>query len=77
MNAGRWPFRIGLLLSAFLLLGVGCWLFYLAAFNLWAAGGPPTPNPELYAGSGWVCLAVSIVCLGTGAWVSMRALRKG
>jgi hypothetical protein len=30
------------------LVGLAAWSGYLAAFNYWAAGGPPTPHPEYH-----------------------------
>jgi glycerol uptake facilitator-like aquaporin len=34
------------------LIGAAVWSLYLAAFNWWAAGGPPTQYPEIYARRG-------------------------
>lgn len=55
MNAPvRW------LLAAVLLLAAG-WSLNLTLFNWWAAGGPPTPQPELYELRGNVFLAATVV----------------
>jgi len=35
--------------------------FNLAAFNFWAAGGPPTPNPEVYRFRGIVFLSIAFL----------------
>ena len=34
----------------------------LALFNWWAAGGPPTPHPEIYAFRGHVFFLVACLC---------------
>jgi hypothetical protein len=50
----------------------------LVAFNIWAAGGPPTPNPEVYlaqaqafqktAGAWLVAFIVSLLILVRLVW---------
>ncbi len=49
-----------LLFAAVLLLG-SAWSCYLAAFNWWAAGGPPTAHPERYELRGNIFFAVGCV----------------
>jgi hypothetical protein len=41
--------------------------FVLALAYWWAAGGPPTPNPEEYASSGNTFFAVACLCLASAA----------
>jgi hypothetical protein len=52
----RWLLLITLLMG-FL------WTANVAAYNWWAAGGPPVPNPELYARRALIFSVVSGVLL--------------
>ena len=57
---------------------VTLWLLNLTAYNYWAAGGPPTPRPELYRSRGntfLVLSAISIVAMGVVAFQLLRAYR--
>jgi len=62
MNTKRISVQIVRWLSALLLCLVGLWALNLTAFNFWAAGGPPTPHPEIYERRGWLFFAVAIGC---------------
>jgi hypothetical protein len=46
------------------IIGLGLLVFSLRSFNMaagnfWAAGGPPTPNPEIYRFRGLVWLSIA------------------
>ena len=51
----RWLADIALLL-------LSLWFGNLALANWWAAGGPPTPNPETYAFRGNIFIVVAVLC---------------
>lgn len=53
-------------LLAIVLLAVSLWTANLTLFNWWAAGGPPTPNPQQYATRGNV-FAVATLLLFSAA----------
>lgn len=61
------------------LFGASCWFANLTLYNWWAAGGPPTPHPEVYARRGNLflfvtcCLFLAAVLL---AWINLRARRR-
>ena len=52
----RWFLDIALLL-------IGLWCGNLALGYWWAAGGPPTHNPEAYATRGNVFFVLAVLCL--------------
>jgi len=52
---------LALRLTTFLLLLVFLWALYLTAFNYWAAGGPPTPHPEIYRMRGEIFFGIACV----------------
>jgi hypothetical protein len=52
---------LALRLTTFLLLLVFLWALYLTAFNYWAAGGPPTPHPEIYRMRGNIFFGIACV----------------
>ena len=57
------------------LLAVSLWTANLTLFNWWAAGGPPTPNPQEYAMRGNLFgLATLLLFAGAGcaAFVGRR-----
>lgn len=51
---------------AIVLLAVSVWTANLTLFNWWAAGGPPTPNPQQYATRGNI-FAVATLLLFSAA----------
>jgi hypothetical protein len=51
------------------------WLITPMAYHYWAAGGPPTPNPEWHKAWGNVFFAAVLACWaigGLGAWFMRR-----
>jgi hypothetical protein len=48
--------------------GGAAYFLNLAAFHIWAAGGPPTPNPEWHRmwGNRFAWLTLFLLCLGVG-----------
>ncbi len=63
------------------LLVVGaCWTGNLTLFNWWAAGGPPTPHPEIYEQRGnlFFALTVLMALLALAAlFINLRRKRSG
>lgn len=45
-----------------ILLLLSLWFGNLAVANWWAAGGPPTVHPEIYAFRGNISFALAILC---------------
>ena len=77
-----WLTSPGRRVCAWVLLVVLCmvtlWFLNLTLANYWAAGGPPTPNPELYRSRGNTFLllsAISLVVVGAVAYQLLRAYR--
>ena len=69
---------LALWLTTLLLLGALLWALYLTAFNYWAAGGPPTPHPEIYRMYGNIFFEIAcvlFVAFGLCLWILVR--RKG
>jgi len=46
-----------------LLVAGACWAGNLTLFNWWAAGGPPTPQPEVYEQRGNLFFALTVALL--------------
>ncbi|MCI0409637.1 MAG: hypothetical protein L0191_13925 [Acidobacteria bacterium] len=66
-------------LLAGLLLAAACWSANLTAYNWWAAGGPPTPHPDLYAARGNRFFFVTCFLLLAAVllvWINVRARRR-
>jgi hypothetical protein len=62
---------------ALVLLPVGTvWAGYLAAFNWWAAGGPPTPYRDAYEWRGNVFGIVSLSLAVAFVAVVVRSIRR-
>jgi len=66
-----------------LLIGSGLLVFILlslnmAAGNFWAAGGPPTPNPEIYRFRGlvWLSIAFFLMILAVFLFFWSRKKKK-
>ncbi len=75
MNPNRLWIQVARWCLAGLLCLLGLWALKLTAFNFWAAGGPPTPHPEIYARRAWAFLAVT-VCFFVGAGLITWFLRR-
>lgn len=58
------------------MLAASIWLAYLAAYNWWAAGGPPTPHPDVYATRGNVFFALALLSLVASVLVAVLAVRR-
>ena len=61
------------------LIVIGLFSLNLWLFHAWAAGGPPSPNPEWHAAWSWVFLAVGAACLcasGVLIWQRRMGLKK-
>ncbi len=68
----RWV-AVGGLVLAFL------WSANLTLYNAWAAGGPPTPHPEVYLARANLFLVIScllLVAIGALVWISVRRARR-
>lgn len=63
------------LLPVLLLLGA-CWTGNLTLFNWWAAGGPPTPHPEIYEQRGNVFFFVTVGLLVLALVLIVLNLRR-
>lgn len=63
------------LLAAVLLLAVA-WSANLTLYNWWAAGGPPTPHPEVYEHCGNVFFAVTLVLFTAFLFVAVTNVRR-
>ena len=64
------------LMTAVAMLLVSVWLGYLAAFNWWAAGGPPTPHRDVYATRGNIFFVVAVLALAASVLVVVRTVRR-
>ena len=68
----RWV-AVGALIVVFL------WSTNLTLYNVWAAGGPPTPHPEIYLARANTFLVVScvlLVAIGALVWINVRTSRR-
>lgn len=63
-------------LGAIALLVASIWAGYLAAFNWWAAGGPPTPYPRLYELRGNLFGIAAVLLLVAFVVVVVRNIRR-
>ena len=45
-----------------IILLLSLWFGNLALYNWWAAGGPPTAHPEIYAFRGNISFVLTIFC---------------
>jgi hypothetical protein len=70
------PHRLGVWLLAAVALAIACSLFYLAAFNWWAGGGPPTPEPQVFIARGNAFALMGGVALTVFAAVLYRLVRR-
>lgn len=59
-----------------LLLAGACWTGNLTLFNYWAAGGPPTPHPEIYEQRGNFFFAVTVALLLAAAVLIVVYVRR-
>jgi hypothetical protein len=62
------------------LVGLAVWSGYLAAFNYWAAGGPPTPHPEYFRhwGNIFFAAACGLLALSVAMVVAnLRGVKRG
>ena len=58
------------------LVVVGLWCINLAAFNLWAGGGPPTDNPDLYRHRGLAFLIGSAIAFIGAIVIAVAWLKR-
>ena len=58
-----------------LLLVVAWRTGFLALYNWWAAGGPPTPDPSRYEKLAAMFSSVAIVCLASAATMAVDLMR--
>ncbi len=61
--------------AAFLLI-LCLWFAYLTMYNLWAAGGPPTPNPQTYATRANVFLALACASFASFLVIVVQNLQR-
>jgi hypothetical protein len=64
------------ILALVLLLVSAVWAGYLAAFNWWVAGGPPTPYRDAYEWRGNVFAIVSLSLAAAFVAVVVRSIRR-
>ena len=75
MDTNRRSVQFVRVLLVALLVGLGLWLLNGAAFNAWAAGGPPNPHPEYnlrWANRFLVASLLSFVSAGVVLWLMRR-----
>ncbi len=63
------------LVLAVLLLVVCVRSGFLALYNWWAAGGPPTPDPALYERAGNLFFALATLCLASAVTLVADVIR--
>lgn len=56
-NAMRWALFVVLIVAT-------CWAANLTLYNWWAAGGPPTPNPQQFAARGNIFAVATLLLFG-------------
>ncbi len=59
-----------------ILLGWTAWSAMLTVMYIWAAGGPPTPHPEIFARRAYIYLLVTLVSLGGAVALLIFNIRK-
>jgi len=63
------------------LFAAALWAGNLTLYNWWAAGGPPTPNPQMYATRGNIFAVATLVLFGAAAALGVfnwkRDARRG
>jgi hypothetical protein len=81
-EASKWPAMpqgrlaaSGLFAIATIFALIGGYLLYLTCFNWWAAGGPPTPNPEVYAARGDTFFALALASFVVAVVALLRSWR--
>lgn len=60
------PYARGLWVLVWVVASI--WPLNLAAYHYWAAGGPPSPNPEWHEAWGNVFLAAGLACWAVGGF---------
>jgi hypothetical protein len=63
-------------LAIFGLLAVSVWTANLTLFNWWAAGGPPTPNPQQFATRGNVFAIATLLLFGAAVGLAVFNWRR-
>lgn len=62
------------------LVAVSLWTANLTLYNWWAAGGPPTPNPQEYESRGNIFAVVTLLLFSAAIAVALlnrkRSLRR-
>jgi membrane protein DedA with SNARE-associated domain len=62
------------------LLAISIWTANLTLYNWWAAGGPPTPNPQEYESRGNIFAVVTLLLFSAAVAVALlnrkRSLRR-
>jgi hypothetical protein len=56
---------------ALVLLAVSVWTANLTLYNWWAAGGPPTPNPQMYETRGNIFAVVTLLLFSAAVAVAL------
>jgi hypothetical protein len=54
-----------------ILFAAALWSANLTLYNWWAAGGPPTPTPQLYATRGNIFAVVTLLFLGAAGGLGL------
>lgn len=57
------------------LLAISIWTANLTLYNWWAAGGPPTPNPQEYESRGNLFAVVTLLLFSAAIVVALRRSR--
>lgn len=61
---------------AIILLTVSLWTANLTLYNWWAAGGPPTPNPQQYATRGNVFAVATLLLFSAAVGIGVFNWRR-
>ena len=70
---------LALLVTTVILFLAFLWSLNLTAFNYWASGGPPTPDPEIYRMRGNIFFGIAcvfFVAFGVCIWSLVRRKKR-
>lgn len=61
---------------AIVLLAVSLWTANLTLFNWWAAGGPPTPNPQQFAARANIFAVATLLLFSAAVGIGVLNWRR-